>query len=202
MFLRLTNYRSVVFNTHMTTKEEIINALLSLGEEKGLANVSLADIALEVGIRKASIYSHFESQQALTDAAMSYCAQLLSQREFTVDFKAPDAGSLIYSLADSFLQTFTEAPLSSYYSIIHQQMLFDPAFSSLNDRLESMLTARVRVALEFCVQRGWLDIPDTDIAADFFSGALTDALRTTLSGESDYSLRLERLTEGLVSLFS
>ena len=202
MFLRLTNYRSVVFNTHMTTKEEIINALLSLGEEKGLANVSLADIALEVGIRKASIYSHFESQQALTDAAMSYCAQLLSQREFTVDFKAPDAGSLIYSLADSFLQTFTEAPLSSYYSIIHQQMLFDPAFSTLNDRLESMLTARVRVALEFCVQRGWLDIPDTDIASDFFSSALTDALRKTLSGESDYSLRLERLTEGLVSLFS
>ena len=202
MFLQLTNYRSVVFNTRMTTREEIINALLSLGEEKGLANVSLSDIAMEVGIRKASIYSHFESQQALTDAAMSYCAKMLSERKFTVDFKARDASSLIYSLADSFMQTFTEAPLSSYYSIIRQQMLFNPQFSALNDRLEAMLTARVRVALEFCVQRSWLDIPDTDIAADFFSCALTDALCAVLAGESDYSWRLERLTEGLVSLFS
>jgi len=179
-----------------------MTALLTLGEEKGLANVSLADIAREVGIRKASIYSHFESQQALTDSAMSYCAELLSEREFTVDFKAPDAGSLIFSLADSFLQTFTETPLSSYYSIIRQQMLFDPVFSALNDRLEAMLTARARVALEFCVQRGWLDIHDTDIAADFFSCALTDALCSALSCESDYTLRLERLTEGLVVLFS
>ena len=186
----------------MSTREEIITALLNLGEEKGLANVSLSDIAREVGIRKASIYSHFESQQALTDAATAYCSELLSEREFTVDFKAPDAGSLIYSLADSFMQTFTEAPLSSFFSIIRQQMLFDPAFSALNDRLEAMLTARVRVALEFCVQRSWLDIPDTDIAADFFSSALTDSLCAVLAGDSDYSWRLERLTEGLVSLFS
>ena len=70
----------------MTTREEIITALLSLGEEKGMANVSLADIADEVGIRKASIYSHFESQQALVDIMILHCRKELSTKTFDVDF--------------------------------------------------------------------------------------------------------------------
>ncbi|MBP5552042.1 MAG: TetR/AcrR family transcriptional regulator, partial [Spirochaetales bacterium] len=70
----------------MSTREDIITAMLDLGEEQGLSNVSLSDIALEVGIRKASIYSHFESQQALLDATVLYCRDILKQKSFSVDF--------------------------------------------------------------------------------------------------------------------
>ena len=78
----------------MSTRDDIISAMLNLGEEKGLANVSLSDVALEVGIRKASIYSHFESQQAIIDAMLQYCHEEIGKRSFLVDFKAKDARSM------------------------------------------------------------------------------------------------------------
>ncbi len=184
------------------TRQEIIDALLTLGEEKGLSNVSLSDIADKVGIRKASLYSHFESQKAMTQAMVDHCQQLLQGKSFKVDFKAKDAQSLIEALVDSFLGTFAERPLSSYLSIVQQQRMFDPYFAEQHKRLVSMIGARVRVALEYCVQRSWLNIPDTDVASDFFTSAVMDCLCNVIAGADDDDWELDRLVDGLISLFS
>ena len=203
----MTNYRSVVFNADMTTREEIITAMLNLGEEKGLANVSLSDIALEVGIRKASIFSHFESRQAIVDAMIAYCQKELKAKTFIVDFKAKDPQILLVSLVNSFLRTFTEKPLSSYFSIIQQQRMYDNSFADLHNQLVSMMTARVRVALEYCVQRAWLDINDTDIASEFFTPAILDCLCDVIVSYNkndatiDIEWELDRLVDGLIELF-
>ena len=198
----MTNYRSLVFNALMATRDDIINALLNLSEEKGYSNVSLSDIAKEVGIRKASIYSHFESQQAITDALINHCENELGSRSFTVDFKAKDVQSLLESLLDSVLSTFTEPPLSSFFSIVEQQRMFDQRFSKLHDGIVAMVSARVRVALEFCIQRSWLEIKDTDIASDYFTSAVIDCLCNIIAGTGDASWELDRLIDGLITLFS
>ena len=199
MFLQLTNYRSVVFNTRMTTREEIINALLSLGEEKGLANVSLSDIALEVGIRKASIYSHFESQQALVDAMVIHCRNQLKQRTFDVDFNAGDAHRLLVSLFDSIITVFAEKPVSSFFSVVQQMGMFDEDFANENRMMASMINARIRIALEFCVQRSWLDVRDTDFAADLTTAAVMRKICEVLSEDAEWET--DRLADGLISLF-
>ncbi len=189
-------------------REEIITAALTLGEQKGLSNVSLSDIADQVGIRKASIYSHFESQQVLIDSLVEHCQQVLKEKRFAVDFKAKDAQSLLVSLVNSFLETFAEPPLSSYFSIVQQQRMFDRRFSELNDQLVFMMSARIRVALEYCVQRSWLDIKDTDIASDFFTSAVMDCLcdvivsYRTRDPQFDADWELDRLVDGLTTLFS
>lgn len=209
----MTNYRSVGFNVCMEytaitgTKEEIVLSLLVLGEEKGLSNVSMADIAMAVGIRKASLYSHFESYQALLDATVTYCQEILKNKTFVVDFKAKDAQSLLESLVDSFLETFAESPLCSYLSIIQQQRMFDETFERLYTSLLFMVTARIRVALEYCVQRSWLDISDTDIASDYFASAvmqcLCDVIRQDRKNPSQNHTdwELDRLVQGLLTLF-
>ena len=184
----------------MSTREEIITALLDLGEEKGLANVSLSDIALEVGIRKASIYSHFESQQAMVDATVLYCRELLKQKTFNVDFKAKDARSMLVSLFDSIIRVFAEKPVSSYFSIVQQMGMFDEDFANENRLMASMVNARIRIALEFCVQRSWLDIRDTDFAADLMTAAVMRKICDVLSDEADWET--DRLADGLIELFS
>ncbi len=192
----------VSFNADMATRDDIITALLNLSEEKGFSNVSLSDVAKEVGIRKASLYSHFESQQAMTDAMIKLCQSELGGRQFTVDFKAKDAQSLLESLLDSVLSTFTEPPLSSFFSIIIQQRMFDDRFAQLHKSIVSMISARVRVALEFCIQRSWLDINDTDIASDYFTSAVMECLCNVIAGTGDASWELDRLIDGLIELFS
>lgn len=49
------------------TKKEIIEAALELFSVQGFEATSISQIASAVGIRKASLYSHFESKQAILD---------------------------------------------------------------------------------------------------------------------------------------
>ena len=50
------------------TKQEILEASLKLFSVQGFEATSISQIAGAVGIRKASLYSHFESKQAILDA--------------------------------------------------------------------------------------------------------------------------------------
>ncbi|MCI7263965.1 MAG: TetR/AcrR family transcriptional regulator, partial [Clostridiaceae bacterium] len=49
------------------TKQEILNASLNLFSVQGFEATSISQIADAVGIRKASLYSHFENKQAILD---------------------------------------------------------------------------------------------------------------------------------------
>ena len=49
------------------TKQEILEASLELFSVQGFEATSISQIAGAVGIRKASLYSHFESKQAILD---------------------------------------------------------------------------------------------------------------------------------------
>ena len=50
------------------TKREILDASLELFSVQGFEATSISQIADAVGIRKASLYSHFENKQAILDA--------------------------------------------------------------------------------------------------------------------------------------
>ena len=50
------------------TKREILEASLDLFSVQGFEATSISQIARAVGIRKASLYSHFEDKQAILDA--------------------------------------------------------------------------------------------------------------------------------------
>ena len=52
------------------TKQEILNVSLNLFSTQGYEATSVSQIAEAVGIRKASLYSHFASKQAILDELM------------------------------------------------------------------------------------------------------------------------------------
>ena len=60
------------------TKQEILVASLELFSVQGFEATSISQIANAVGIRKASLYSHFENKQAILDALVK---QVLEQYE-------------------------------------------------------------------------------------------------------------------------
>lgn len=60
------------------TKQEILDAALELFSLQGFEPTSISQIAGAVGIRKASLYSHFESKQAILDAIVK---EVLEQYE-------------------------------------------------------------------------------------------------------------------------
>ena len=54
--------------TKGNTKQQILDAALELFSVQGYEATSIAQLAEAVGIRKASLYSHFENKQAILDA--------------------------------------------------------------------------------------------------------------------------------------
>ena len=60
------------------TKQEILEAALELFSVQGFEATSISQIASAVGIRKASLYSHFENKQAILDALVQ---EVLEQYE-------------------------------------------------------------------------------------------------------------------------
>ena len=62
------------------TKQEILEAALDLFSVQGFEATSLSQIADAVGIRKASLYSHFENKQAILDALVKEVLDRYAQR--------------------------------------------------------------------------------------------------------------------------
>ena len=62
------------------TKQEIMEAALDLFSVQGFEATSLSQIADAVGIRKASLYSHFENKQAILDALVRDVLDRYAQR--------------------------------------------------------------------------------------------------------------------------
>ena len=60
------------------TKQEILEASLELFSVQGFEATSISQIANAVGVRKASLYSHFGSKQAILDALVQ---EVLEQYE-------------------------------------------------------------------------------------------------------------------------
>ncbi len=50
------------------TRREIVDAAWAVAREQGLAQITLRDVAQRVGMRAPSLYSHFDSKNAIYDA--------------------------------------------------------------------------------------------------------------------------------------
>ena len=78
-----------------STKQKILDASLESCSVQGFEATSISQIADAVGIRKASLYSHFESKQAILDALVK---EVLEQYEehslFVSTNQAKDADEL------------------------------------------------------------------------------------------------------------
>ena len=77
------------------TKQEILEAALGLFSVQGFEATSIAQLASAVGIRKASLYSHFENKQAILDALVrEVLEQYVEHSLFARADWEKDAGSL------------------------------------------------------------------------------------------------------------
>ena len=77
------------------TKKEILEASLELFSVQGFEATSISQIANAVGIRKASLYSHFESKQAILDALVKEVLEQYAEHSiFAKTDWEKDAGNL------------------------------------------------------------------------------------------------------------
>lgn len=94
------------------TKRLICERALEVFAEKGYAATTMRDVAAAVGMRDASLYSHYPSKQAIFDAAVEHQLDRLTQALRSRRALAHPADDASAYLADG--PALTEVVLASY----------------------------------------------------------------------------------------
>ena len=114
------------------SQEKIIQSFLVSAFEKSAGATSLTDIAEDLNIKKASLYNHFESRDAIYTATVEYCAKEIRSISFLAD-KTLDSikngksnpVQLLKRLITRFFELYESEPLFQIYVFIHTEQYFN-----------------------------------------------------------------------------
>jgi AcrR family transcriptional regulator len=100
---------------HEATRREILEVAWRHAEESGIAGISLRDIAGEVGMRAPSLYTYFESKDAIYDAmfAEGYRALITHYEGFAERFGSLDRRAALTTTVEGFID-FCQASQARY----------------------------------------------------------------------------------------
>jgi AcrR family transcriptional regulator len=137
------------------TRREIVDAAWEIARHEGLSAVTLREVAGRVGMRSPSLYSHFDSKNAIYDAMF---AQAWGELCDVFDAMAPPAAGRggMLAVAETFFD-FAVADLARY-QLMNQRTI--PGFRPADEAYAASIAAyeRMREALRRCGVRAQADL--------------------------------------------
>jgi AcrR family transcriptional regulator len=100
------------YGGEMTTKERIFEVALDLFAQRGFDAVSMREIAEAVGIKKASLYSHFASKDDLLEQIFNYPMMALEN----IGPKGRDSEKMIVSMGVEGFMTMASGVFNRWMS--------------------------------------------------------------------------------------
>lgn len=126
-------------------KEEILKNVLTLASEKGLRSLSMANIATASGLKKSSLYSHFNSKQDLINELYLYLRKKSSTKTF-VDYstfvKGKSLREILLTATISYDEMNRKSDMITFYKvIISEKALSKEASKVIIKETETMINA-------------------------------------------------------------
>ncbi|MCR5045291.1 MAG: TetR/AcrR family transcriptional regulator [Treponema sp.] len=111
----------------------IVEAALFSAFKNGMGGVSLADIALELGIKKASLYNYFAGKEEILAALCSYCSDFYARvnffdQEIFTKINSTNCEKLFKKAVDSYIKAHEAEPLFQIYTLVASEKYFDKNF--------------------------------------------------------------------------
>lgn len=135
------------------TKESIIKSLLDTAFYKSAGGTSLSDIAESLGIKKASLYNHFESRSDIIEQTTSSCAEYLKSISFipteieSVAKKYP-VETVLKGIVSRYVKMHEKAPLFQIYTFVESQKYFDIKTAQIIKEENEKLESQTEIVLE------------------------------------------------------
>ena len=163
-----------------STKQQILDAALELFSMRGFEATSIAQIAEAVGIRKASLYSHFAGKQDILDALV---AQILSRyRRKSVfagtDWNDPNVagsrpgltpGEVVDMVRGQILYILHDPQVSKARKLLVIEQFQNPELAALQTKQNYEDVLRYHIGLmKFLIRQGVLVGDDPEIMAAQF----------------------------------
>lgn len=159
----------------MNRKEEIILVTLELAATNGLSNVSMAQIAEKMGIRKPSLYNHFKAKEEIIAAMYQYLREKSKEQLSLADI---DYGEFIKgkSMEEALTQSVAnysninaENKIFSFYKVIYSERSVNPtAAKIMAEETRKMILATKNLFYALQVHKK-IHVKDIDMAATSFA---------------------------------
>ena len=134
------------------TKEKIINAVLSCAFDKSVGATSLADIAKKLGIKKASLYNHYENRDAMIADTVRWCGEYLSKLIFIPNnlpaiCKKYSATGVMKALISRWLKLNESEQVIQIYSFLESEKYFSNEAAKIVENHRTKFIKQTAIAL-------------------------------------------------------
>jgi AcrR family transcriptional regulator len=164
------------------TRAEILEAAQALMREHGVAGLSLRDLGQKVGMRAQSLYSYFDSKEAIYDALFAEgFKQYLELRRGTK--VTGDARADFRAGSRQFFEFCLEDP--ARYQLLFQRTIpgFEPSPESYAPSMEGLEITR-----QALVAAGGTDPRDLDLYTGLMTGLIDQQISNDPGGDRWYRL--------------
>lgn len=177
----------------MNKKEEIIYATLELAAEYGLKSLSMSQIAEKVGIKKPSLYNHFESKEILIKEMYQFIREKskegipLDNIDYSAYLEKYNAKEILTQSVLSYKKMVTDEKMYNFYKVIYSERTINSdAAEILVEETKKMITATKN--LFYVLQKNnKINIDNIDVAAMSFA--------MTIHSLIDYKLDCKKTNE-------
>ncbi len=160
-----------------STKQKILDAALDLFSTQGFEATSVSQIADEVGIRKASLYSHFASKKEILESLMQ---EIMEQYEWHSIFSEnnSDMSSSLNDGKDLNIDSVTQMIVGQIRYIIHEPQIVKARKMLTIEQFRNPILAKAQTKqnytnvmnffigiIEFLIQQQKLSDNDAEIMA-------------------------------------
>ena len=128
---------------------EIIEAATKRIDQHGIQNLTIKNLAADMGLSEPALYRHFEGKNAILLGLLKYFAEEMGTRLGKVMARTyPTAGEELRALFDSQLRAFSERP--SVISVIFAENIFhfDKTLSAEVGEIMDLMQGHVRRNVE------------------------------------------------------
>ena len=175
------------------TRQEIVAAAWAVARERGLAEITLREIAERIGMRAPSLYSHVDSKNAIYDAMFGEAWTQYGEEMSRIEGRLPDdlAGTL-RAYAEHFVGFATREPVK--HLLMNQRTIpgFEPSPESYAPAVAVIASLREHLAT-----RGLTEQEDVDLFVALVGG-LADSQLANEPGGDRWTRLLPRAIDMLV----
>lgn len=174
----------------MTKKEEIIEATLSLASVYGLKSLSMSQIAESVGIKKPSLYNHFDSKESLIKEMYKYIREKskenlsLSQVDYSEYMKDKSAYQILSGYVSNYKKMVFNEKMFKFYKVIYSERTTNSDAAEIIVEETNKMIEATKMLFKYLKESKKIDIDNIDISSISFAMTIHSLIDYELDKES------------------
>ena len=156
----------------MSKKEEILLSTLDLASKYGLKSLSMSQIADSVGIKKPSLYNHFNSKEELIKEMYEYIRNKSKQNisNFILDnINEKSSYDILYNSVMNYKKMVLNKDMFKFYSVIYSERTTNNNASQIVIEETNKMINATKELFRILKEKNKLFIDDIEMASITFS---------------------------------